>query len=155
MAYVVRRPAGHWEIRESVATEKGPRARTLATFRRLTPAVVERAVRAASRPTTADQIRKAAHRAGAGESAADNAARTLANEVAGGRPPSPGLRRLVIGLLGDVPDHDPPGGGAAEWFEATPAQRGATIRDLMRLTDRYPPRPRQPLRFPPLRARAR
>ena len=42
MAYVVERRSGHWEIRESVHTAAGPRARTLATFRMLTDEVLER-----------------------------------------------------------------------------------------------------------------
>jgi hypothetical protein len=150
MAYVVRRPGGSWEIRESVATPKGPRSRTLASFRRFTPAVVSRAVRAAQRPTSAAQIHEAARRAGAVGSAADAAARSLLAEAAAGRRPSPGLSRLLLAALGDATEHDPPGSGAPEWMEATPEQRGNTVRDLMRLTDRMPRRGRRPLAFPPL-----
>jgi hypothetical protein len=152
MAYVVRRPNGSWEIRESVATERGPRSRTLATFRRLTPDVVSRAVRAAQRPTTPTEIHEAARRAGAVSSAADAAARALLAEVAAGRPPSPGLRRLLLGLLSDPPAHDPPGAGAAEWFEASDLERGEALQDLLGLVDALPQQPRRPLSFPPLAA---
>lgn len=152
MAYVVRRPNGAWEIRESVATPKGPRSRTLASFRRLGPGVVDKAVRRASRPTSADEVQAALEEAGAVASVADEAARALLAEVAAGRPPSPGLRRLVVGMLGDPPTHDLPGEGAGEWLAATEQQRGAAVRDLMRLTDRLPHRPPGPLAFPPLAA---
>src|SRR5438552_1625397 len=112
MAYVVRRPRGSWEIRESVATERGPRSRTLASFRKYTPAVVSRAVRAASRPTTAEDVYSALVRAGAVSSAADEAARALLAEVAAGRMPAPGLRGLLLAALAEPARHDQPGEGA-------------------------------------------
>ena len=156
MAYVVRRPGGRWEVRESVATKRGPRARTLASFRRFTPAVVQRAVSAASRPLSPDQVSEAARRAGATSLAADTAARELLAEIAGGRPPSPGLRRALLDWLSDPPGNDPPGGGVAEWLEATDEERGAALVDLLGLVDAVPVlRPRPALRFPPLRHHAR
>jgi len=151
MAYVVKRPRGRWEVRESIATERGPRARTLATFRTLSPAVVQRAVAAATRPTSAVEIRDAARRAGAGASRADEAARSLLFELAHGREPSPGLRRALLGWLSEPRDNDPVGGGVAEWLGASPADRGQALRDLLGFVDALPPRPRPPLRFPPLR----
>ena len=42
MAFVVRRPKGRWEIRESFVGPSGPRARTLASFRVLSEDVIER-----------------------------------------------------------------------------------------------------------------
>jgi len=150
MAYVVRRPNGAWEIRESVVTDRGPRSRTLASFRRLTPGTVTRAVRRAQRPTSADEVYAALERAGAVTSAADDAARALLAEVAAGRPPSPGLRRLVVGMLSDPPQHDSPTAEAAEWFEATDEQRGEALGDLLQFVDALPPRPAPPLSFPPL-----
>jgi hypothetical protein len=155
MAYVVRRPRGAWEIRESVATPSGPRARTLASFRRLTPAVVDRAVRAASRPTSRAEIEAAARRAGATTSVADDAARTLAAELANGRMPTPGLRRLLIGLLSEPPKHDVPGGGIAEWLRAADTERGQALAEVLSIVDAMPPRTRPPaLPFPPLRTQA-
>ncbi len=50
MAYVVARPKGRFEIRESVHTHKGPRARSLANFARLSDEVLATARRRASRP---------------------------------------------------------------------------------------------------------
>jgi hypothetical protein len=150
MAYVVRRPRGGWEIRESIATERGPRSRTLASFRRLTPGVISRAVRAASRPTTPDEIHAALQHAGAFSASADAAARALLGEVAAGRGPSPGLRRLVVAMLSDPPAHDPPAADAADWFLASEEERGDALRDLLQFVDALPPRPRPPLGFPPL-----
>jgi len=63
MAYVVARPRGRYEIRESVHTPKGPRARSLANFSRLDDEVLARARRRASRPFDADAVRASAARA--------------------------------------------------------------------------------------------
>ena len=65
MAYVVARPKERFEIRESVHTPKGPRARTLANFAVLTDAVVAAAQARATRPFDAVAVRAAAGRAGA------------------------------------------------------------------------------------------
>jgi hypothetical protein len=65
MAYVVARPKARFEIRESVHTPKGPRARSLANFAVLTDAVVAAARARASRPFNAEAIRTAAMRVGA------------------------------------------------------------------------------------------
>ena len=43
MAFFVRRRDGRYELRESVHTERGPRARTLANFAVLTDAILARA----------------------------------------------------------------------------------------------------------------
>jgi hypothetical protein len=66
MAYVVTRPNGRFEIRESVHTLKGPRARSLANFATFTDEVLERARKRASRPFDADAVRAALERVGAG-----------------------------------------------------------------------------------------
>ena len=58
MAYVVARPKGRFEIRESVHTPKGPRARSLANFADLTDDVLARAGGRASRPFDAEAVRK-------------------------------------------------------------------------------------------------
>jgi hypothetical protein len=64
MAYVVARPRGRFEIRESVHTPKGPRARSLANFAELSDEVLATARRRASRPFDADAVRSSARRAG-------------------------------------------------------------------------------------------
>jgi hypothetical protein len=137
-------------VRESVATARGPRSRTLAGFHRLTPAVIDKAVRAASRPTSATEIHAAARRAGADSSAADAAARALLAEVANANMPSPGLRRLLTGLLSDPPVEDPIVGDAVRWLGAPQEDRARALRDLLVFVDALPPRPRRPLAFPPL-----
>jgi hypothetical protein len=65
MAYVVSRPNGRFEIRESVHTQKGPRARSLANFSLLTDDVLARAAGRATRPFDAGAVLGAARRAGA------------------------------------------------------------------------------------------
>jgi hypothetical protein len=155
MAYVVRRPGNRWEIRESVATERGPRSRTLASFRRLTPEVLERAVRRASRPITTADLRDAAERAGAMSSVADAAARTLLTEIGLGRLPSPGLRRVLAGLLADSPQPDPDLGDAILWAAASPEERGRALRGLLAFVDALPQVRTRPLSFPPLRTARR
>ena len=87
-------------------------------------------------------------------SAADDAARALLAEVAAGRLPSPGLRRLVAGMLSDPPAHDPPGAEAAEWFGKSDADHGDALRDLLDFVDALPARPAPPLSFPSLNRRA-
>jgi hypothetical protein len=65
MAYVVARPKGRFEIRESLHTPKGPRARTLANFEQLTDKVLDTARLRASRPFDLDAV-AAARRPGRG-----------------------------------------------------------------------------------------
>jgi len=151
MAYVVARPQDRWEIRESRWTPRGPRSRTLASFTRLSSAVVDRARAAAAVPVAAERIWELARRAGApAPPPADEAARTLLAELAAGRPPSPGLRRMLLQHLGAEPTRDPLGGGVVEWLTATPRQRGDALRDLLGLADHLPPPKPGPLRFPRL-----
>ena len=138
MAYVVTRPKGRFEIRESVHTPKGPRARSLANFSQLSDEVLARAARRASRPFDADAVRAAAERAAAG------------NAVPGGTPRHrrPETRRFVDASrrmarsLEPVPQqavrHDP----------------GDALIDLLGFVaqiEAYPaPAVQEPLRFPPL-----
>lgn len=155
MAYVVERKGGSWEVRESRATPDGPRSRTLATFRVLTPDVVERARGRASGPLGPEEVRRAALRAGApvAEPAADRAARDLLRELAAGRRPQPVLGRLVAGALG-AREAGPPSDAArsaAAWAGATAEERAAALRDLLLLVDSLPPRKRERgRRFPRL-----
>jgi hypothetical protein len=64
MAFVVARPKGRFEIRESVHTPNGPRARSLANFSRLTDDVLETARRRATRPFEPAAVRASARKAG-------------------------------------------------------------------------------------------
>lgn len=65
MAYVVARKGGRFEIRESLHTSKGPRARTLAGFRILTNDVLLDAAQRAQRPFDPQAVIGSGRRAGA------------------------------------------------------------------------------------------
>src|SRR5271155_1478986 len=65
MAYVVARPKGRFEIRESLHTPDGPRARSLAGFDVLSDAVLAKAARRAQRPFDVDAVLASGRRAGA------------------------------------------------------------------------------------------
>ena len=65
MAYVVARRKGRFEIRESLHTPDGPRARSLAGFDVLTDEVVAKAAQRAQRPFDVEAVLASARRAGA------------------------------------------------------------------------------------------
>jgi hypothetical protein len=134
MAYVVARPKGRFEIRESLHTPDGPRAQSLAGFDVLSDAVLAKAARRAQRPFDVGAVLASGHRAGApttvgaGEEADTrerfvNASRRMAQALQ--RPPA--LR---------------------------PVDPGAALIDLLGFADavtrNQPPRPRVPLEFPVL-----
>jgi hypothetical protein len=157
MAYVVARRGGPWEIRESRATAAGPRSRTLATFRTLTPEIVEHARRRSSQPLDPHELRRIALHAGAPVTARapNQAAGELLAELATGNRPRSALRKLLLDAL-------QPGGEAtsdsaravARWVSASPVRRGEALRDLLLLVDRLPAG-RAPSRphFPRIRSR--
>ncbi len=163
MAYVTARKNGTWEIRESVSTPKGPRSRTLASFRTLSDEVIQHAQARAAKPLDKKAVRDAAHRAGAPVdlATADRAAGDLLRELADGHEPHPILRALLIDALQEGP---PARLGAARktwqearaeagvpqleeldnarasaaWLTRTPAERGAVLDDLLHLADQFP-----------------
>jgi hypothetical protein len=160
MAYVTSRAGGAWEIRESLSTPKGPRSRTLASFRTLTDETVEQARARATKPLSPDDIRQAARRAGApiDLATADRAAGDLLRELANGREPHPILRQLLIDALragpparlgepvppvsqGQAPESLDNARASAAWLTASPAERGNALYDLLLLADQFP-RPR-------------
>ena len=141
MAYVVARKTGAWEIRESRSTDAGPRSRTLATFRALTPEAIELAQRRSTKRLDASELRKAARRAGAPVSvpASDRAAGELLSQLTAGRGPRPLLARLLVKALsadGNQPTDNAQ--AAAAWIAASPERRGETLRDLLLLADHLP-----------------
>jgi AcrR family transcriptional regulator len=79
MAFVVARPGGRWEVRESWVSPSGPRARTLASFRLLTPEIATRATERAATALTAEAVMRIARRAGA--PIADTHAEEVAREL--------------------------------------------------------------------------
>jgi hypothetical protein len=65
MAFVIARQGGRFEIRESVQTQRGPRARTLANFSVLTEETLRRAAGRASREFNQSSVIASAIRRGA------------------------------------------------------------------------------------------
>jgi hypothetical protein len=135
MAFVVARPKGRFEIRESLHTPEGPRARSLAGFDVLTDAVLAKAASRAQRPFDVRAVLASGRRAGAPTTvgAAGDA------EDAGGRFVE-ASRRMARAL------QRPPTRG--------PAGPGAALIDLLGFADavtrNQPPRPPAPLEFPVL-----
>jgi hypothetical protein len=135
MAYVVARPKGRFEIRESLHTPDGPRARSLAGFDVLTGIVLAKAARRAQRPFDAEAVLASGRRAGAPTTAGAGgelddsrkrfvkASRRMARELQ--RPPAP-----------------------------RPVDPGAALIDLLGFADavtrNQPPRLPAPLEFPVL-----
>jgi hypothetical protein len=146
MTYVVARPRRGFEIRESVSTPSGPRARTLATFRVLSERVLEHAASRAERPFDREQVMARAAALGAShreDDASHLAARQLLAALRGGAAPPPALvgplRTALAGARAEVPDSIEP---VLDWIGVSESRRGDALRDLLRLTDRIPRRRR-------------
>ena len=153
MAFITEGKAGAWEIRESRATPRGPRSRTLATFSVLTDDVIERAIARSEAGVTAEELRAAAVRSGAPlpASKADRSAAVLLAALDRGDRP----RRALDGVLAEVfagrpriSSHE--AGAAAAWASASPEERARTLVDLLLLGDALPKKRRGELRFPRL-----
>jgi hypothetical protein len=159
MAFIVPHRSGTWEIRESRTTPAGPRSRTLASFRTLTPEVVERARARSSKPLNPHDLHRAAARVGApiAASPSDRAAGELLAQLTAGRPPRPVLRRLLLDVLQDRRDRSfDSAQAAAAWIGATLPRRGEALRELLLLADRLPATRRPPqLGFPPIHSAPR
>jgi hypothetical protein len=149
MAYLRKRRDGRVEIRESVATRAGPRARTLAVFRgALAPDVMERAAGLARRPFDRAALRARARALGVplSERRADGAARALLRDLRQGVSLDPVLVTLLREALAGLPARPVPEAlaEAAEWVGVGAERRGAALRGLLRASDRLvrarPPR---------------
>src|SRR6476469_7941204 len=153
MAFVVPTRKGSYEIRESGNTAKGPRSKTLVSFRELTDEVIEKARAKAAKPPSAEELRRAARRAGA------PVARELIAELARGNRLDPTLRQILLEMLQKGYRENAsasPAGEAARavglWMAATPEERGRALVDLLLLADALPSGGRlgEPLCFPRL-----
>ncbi len=148
MAFVVATKRGGFEIRESENTSRGPRSRTLATFKELNDEVIEKARARSTKALTAEELREAATRAGAPAAwaSADRAARELISELGKGRQLDPTLRRLLVDLLNGKEN------AVSEWMAASLEERGKALVDLLLLADALPSNGRRdrPLIFPRL-----
>jgi len=141
MAYIVSGKGHSWEVRESAATKKGPRSKTLATFSILTADVLERASSRSAKPLDRRALEKAARRLGAAVAVPelDRAARELLGELTKGDRPRPVLSRLLLQALGNEQDNvSDAARSAAQWISATLEDRAAAIWDLLLLSDKLP-----------------
>jgi hypothetical protein len=138
MAFVTPVRNGAFEVRESRATPDGPRSRTLASFRELDEATIRKVIERAASPTTREDLRKAALRAGAtvAVSTVDAAARELLRSLARGETASPMHRRLLLEALGGDSMQ------AAEWLGVPLAERGEALEQLLLFADAVPIRRR-------------
>ncbi len=165
MAYLVQRPGGRVEIRESRATPRGPRSRTLASFRGvLTESALDGAEAAANSPFDRAALVRRARELGLRfvPHRADAPARELIARLRDGAPLDPVLGALLRQALDALPQapvpeplHD-----VAEWIGAGEAARGRALRDVLRLYDtiarsREPRPPLPPAVLPRIPADAR
>ncbi|MEX2193779.1 MAG: hypothetical protein WD844_00705 [Thermoleophilaceae bacterium] len=137
-------------------TDRGPRSRTLASFRTLTPEVIEHARRRAERPLSDADVRQAARCAGApiAKSPVTAAAASLLAELAAGHRPPPAVARLLSEAVSSS-DEGPSDSerAVAPWIAAGAEERGHALRDLLLLADRFPgPSRRGALVFPRIRS---
>jgi hypothetical protein len=163
MAYLRRRRDGRVEIRESIATRAGPRARTLAVFRgALAPDVIERAAGLARRPFDRAALRARAVALGVplSERRADGAARALLRDLRQGVSLDPVLVGLLRDALAPLSAEPVPEAlaEAAEWLGVGAERRGSALRGLLRASDRLlrarpRRRERERPRFPRFRTR--
>jgi hypothetical protein len=142
MAFVVRRPGGRFEARESRATPRGPRSRTLATFGVLDDAAVALVIERAETPVDVHALVHSARRAGApvavGAAPVDIAARALLAELRAGHQPAPVLAAAIADAVEQDPEVSDAARAAAAWSGATLEERGEALRDLLLLSDRLP-----------------
>lgn len=161
MAFVVPTRKGSYEIRESSNTDKGPRSRTLVSFRELTDGVIEKAREKAAKPPSAEELRRAARRAGApvAREPTEQAARELIAGLARGNRIDPTLRQILLEMLqrgyredGNASPKSEAARAIALWMAASPDERGRALFDLLLLADALPSGGRRgkPLRFPRL-----
>jgi hypothetical protein len=153
VAFVTAKSGGRFEVRETRRTPSGPRATTLATFRVFNDEVLAQTRSRAQRPLDAERLRASARRVGAPleEARPDRLARALLGDMAGGRPPSPGLRRALADALeqGDMAA-DGSLGDLAMWIGVPDEARAEALENLLGLADAIPTRRRHELTFPRL-----
>ncbi|MCG8592138.1 MAG: hypothetical protein MJE66_22830 [Proteobacteria bacterium] len=141
MAYVHRRSDGRFEIRESLHTPRGPRARTLATFRDVLTADVldhaaARATRAFDRAAVLARAVERGIRVSARRSSAP--ARALLAQLRRERSLDPVWVTLLREALASCAATPVPEERAevAEWVGVGERRRGEALRGLLRTHDR-------------------
>lgn len=149
------RPGRRCEIRECVATERGPRQYVLASFAgMLTPETLDRAEERARRPFDREALIARAQRMGIPVTRRRRfpEARALLASLQRGGGLDPRLVTLLREALAALPAEPVPEhlAEAAFWLGQSEAARGRALRGLLRATDRVL-RSRGPLRSPPAR----
>jgi hypothetical protein len=140
MAYLYVRKSGRVEIREAHSTPRGPRSRTLTSFKgALTEDHLDRAQSASARGFDPDAIRQRARKKGipVEASSADVEARSLIARLRRGARLDPVLAGVVRDRLleresAPVPEEL---ADVAEWIGASDRERGDALRDVLRLYD--------------------
>jgi hypothetical protein len=153
MAYLYLRKGGRAEIREAHSTARGPRSRTLVSFRgALRPEHLDRAEAAARRPLDREALARRARELGIAveRSPADAAARNLLASLRRGAPLDPHVAALLRERLAALPASPLPDelGDVAEWVGASELERGRALRDVLRLYGAIA-RSREPVREAP------
>ena len=164
MAYLYQRKGGRAEIREAHTTERGPRSRTLVSFRGpLRPEHLDRAEAAAQRPFDRGALERRARELGIAveEPRADRAARELIARLRRGAALDTRLAALLRERLAALPADSLPDdlADAAEWIGASDVERGSALRDVLRLygaiaQSREPVRAAPAPRFPRFASRS-
>lgn len=165
MAYLVKRPRERVEIRESVSTPAGPRARMLASFVGvLRPETLEEAAREATRPFDPDAICTKAKSLGIPviERRDEPELRAAIARLRADDPVDPVLLAALRDALGQhdalpVPEDSV---DVVEWIGTSEAARAEALRGLLRASDRIVhARPTRPSReekvFPRFSSRKR
>lgn len=143
MAFVVSKPNGTWEVRESRRTPAGPRSRTLATFREFTPEVAGQVAERSSTPLDREEIRRKAVRAGApvADSEVERAAKSLLRQMSLGQKPRRALAQLIGDsfpeVRGSTVSHE--ADRMKLWAGASMDERGEALTELLDLGDALPP----------------
>jgi hypothetical protein len=158
MAYLYLRKSGRVEIREAHSTPRGPRSRTLASFRgALTDEQLDRAESQSTRPFDREALRLRAAAIGVpvARSDADAETRALLARLRGGARIDPVLVSVLRAQLDECATAPLPDelADVIEWVGAGEHERGLALRDVLRLYDtiersRDPVRETEAARFP-------
>ena len=150
MAYLYVRKTGRVEIREAYSTPRGPRSRTLASFRgALRDELLDRAEAASSGRFDRNALRARAVELGVRVEPTSADPRALIARLRRGARIDPVLATVLRGQLEDgastpVPDEL---ADVIEWIGDSDEERGRTLRDVLRLYDTIA-RSREPVREP-------
>jgi hypothetical protein len=140
MAYLYVRKSGRIEIREAHSTPRGPRSRTLASFRgALTEEHLDRAESASTGAFDRAAVRARAMELGVpiAPSSADADAHALIARLRSGARLDPVLVSVLREQLAEREDAPVPDelADVIEWIGASDHERGRALRDVLRLYD--------------------